>query len=195
MSENDCRFCGATGADRYPGGEFAVCRECAAGIRELLLGDADSQEEVVGYDYTLSEGEVMYLATREQFFEIEIRSETNSKMIYLQPLARNEPPVPITTIDEEIGNAIGEGLFYRVSIDTVQLQEHETWWHSALALAPEPPTPDTGPNPDTDMSATTESDADSERSTDTSADAFGANPSDDTELQFSCRGRKQPYLI
>lgn len=139
-----CRFCGQKEASWIPGGEFAVCEECAAGIRELIQGHPNMDGEVfgfepVGYDYQPNVGEIMYLSSRDQFYEIELRTGSESTMIFLQPIPKNRQVFPITDISDEIGKAIGEDAFYRVSVDTDELLEREAWWRSALAMAPDPP--------------------------------------------------------
>jgi hypothetical protein len=143
---DSCEFCGLLTKDDFPESSFAVCSDCADAYRDVLASLLDINEselwgfalglEAVDREYVPEDGELMYLATRSQTYQVELRDEWRGKIIYLQPEPDNDPAQPITQLADELAHAIDNEKFYRWSANEIVVGDHETWWESALALAP-----------------------------------------------------------
>lgn len=156
MADPDrCRVCESELEAAIPdAAEFGLCADCKEIVRRLTVGSedggADDREDVIAfepidYDYTPDDEEIVYLQPRTQFYRVEIRDVEESAdaadasvMLYLHPLPKSGPATPITDLKDEIGQAIAADEFFRVTIDTDAILEHEMWWQSALELAPGP---------------------------------------------------------
>lgn len=152
MTESSrCRICGASGSDDgHESPAPFVCGTCASLVRGLATGTdpdrgTDSDDvlafEPISYDYTPDDGEFVYLHPRNQCYRVELREEGEhggETMIYLQPVPAAESAIPITEFEDEIGAAIAEGTFYRVTIDPEALLAAETTLRSTERLAPDP---------------------------------------------------------
>ena len=141
-----CLFCGSSTEAVSFSEELAICDDCAAKMRDLLeetrpeTDDRPIGFEPVDYDYSPEDGELMYLSSRDQFYEIQLRVDDaeGETMIYLQPVPKDGPAIPITELADEIGQAIGSGSFYRVTSRPETFEASKLWWMTAMVLAPDP---------------------------------------------------------
>jgi hypothetical protein len=119
-----------------------MCQPCVSRVRELVLSEENTDSafgfELVEYVTTLTTGEIVYLSSNDQFFEISTSRCGDETSIVLQPLPKSRPAVPLADLDEVIGTAITDGELYRITFGKGSLNKTETWWNSAIVLAPEP---------------------------------------------------------
>jgi hypothetical protein len=142
-SQKVCTFCDST-ESLVTESEFPICDSCAEAYREILETHLEDEEEIFGfrpvdYNYTPSDGEVMFFEPSNSFYRVEVSRE-GEPMLYLQPLPSNEPAVPITEMADELSSAIADDKFHQVGAEENAVTEHMIWWASAISFAPTPST-------------------------------------------------------
>lgn len=146
-----CHFCEQEEPEYTFSSDIALCEDCVSKFRTLVeQTNPDIADDVIGfepvsYEYSPSDGEIMYLQPDNQLYRIELRTEglDQEVMIYLHPIPKNRSPKPITDLRTDIGEAIEQETFYRVTIEADDFRNSELWWVTAIALAPDPETDET----------------------------------------------------
>lgn len=131
-----CNFCGSDDLAISLLNDFNVCCDCRENLEDLIqqIVPFDVREAVksepVTYEYTPSDGEIMYLKPKNELYQIEIQQSHEGSMIYLDPILDGSRKVPITEMKESIGQAIGDQEFYQVTVDA----NADTYMRHLIAL-------------------------------------------------------------